>query len=365
MALIVTQFHARLLRQVILALCIKGHSMNNTSHIISFLNAQNNRGECLHPNSPDSCGDKHINAHSIQRAGLLKKISKDNHVYRIDSSYGGLIKSNGEINFKLKSINKVSTFKGFCDFHDSSLFEPIDSNKFIETKEQAFLYAYRSICRELFVKKNAVNSAKEFIKLASNKNKSIANSSLIGHTLGYNNLDFHKKILDSCLKENNYENINYTGFVMDSAPNILFSGVVYPDYDFNGVPIQSIIQENSVPSLITFCSVPYENKWVYLFSWHKYSNKEVNKLLGSLANVIKLGGNHNDYLFRLVMFACENSAISPEWWDNLTVEQRRDIGKYINLLVSPMVEIDPNYLKIGLEELSNWTSNSILDNSNA
>jgi len=232
----------------------------NASHIISFLNEQDNRGKCLHPDAPKSCGDKYIKAHSIQKSGLLKKIARNNHVYRGDSSYGGLIKSNGEVNFKLKSINKVSTFKGFCNLHDSSLFEPIDSNKFQETKEQAFLYAYRSICRELFVKENAVNSAKEFIRISSDKNNPIALGLLKGQSIGYNNLVFHKKIMDTCLKNKNYKNINYTAFVMDNTPNILFSGVLYPDYDFNGLPIQSVTLTKAAPSLITFCSAPYKNK---------------------------------------------------------------------------------------------------------
>jgi hypothetical protein len=235
----------------------------NISHIISFLNKQNDTGKCLHPEAPHLCGDIHIKAHSIQKSGLLKIIARNNHVYRVDSSYGGFIKTNGEINFTLKSINKVSTFKGFCGTHDSTLFSLIDNNKFDETKEQAFLYAYRSICRELFVKQNAVNSAQEFIKIYGENNK-IWQAALKGHSIGYNNLVFHKKLMDSCLKENNYDRINYTAFIMDTPPNILFSGVLYPEYDFNGLPIQSIIQENYVPGLITFCSAPYKDKW-YIF----------------------------------------------------------------------------------------------------
>jgi hypothetical protein len=65
------------------------------------------------------------------------------------------------------------------------------------------------------------------------------------------------------------------------------------------------------------------------------------------------------------MFTCENCAISPEWWDNLNSSIKKDISRYINIILSPNIPLNSNYLTTGLEGLSNWKSSNVLDNSNA
>ncbi len=120
----------------------------------------NTSKRCLHYDPGESCNHV-INAHSIQRKGSLAAIEEGGHVYVISKNMSDLKANNGKVVLKKEGITtQVSTFLGFCKYHDNSLFEKIDNYPLIPTDEQILLYAYRSICKELFVKENSYNLMK-------------------------------------------------------------------------------------------------------------------------------------------------------------------------------------------------------------
>ena len=113
------------------------------------------RGRCLHYENGIRCNEI-IKAHSIQRNRLLSAIADNGHVYKISANIASMKKNKGRLTYEKCGINKVSTFLGFCKRHDNELFEPIDNFPLIPTDQQVLLYSYRSLCRELFVKENAL-----------------------------------------------------------------------------------------------------------------------------------------------------------------------------------------------------------------
>ena len=326
-----------------------------TSRIIGRFKGLNDIGKCYYPEGIDTCQKECIKAHSIQCSGLLKNIEIDEHVYGFDLRYGSTVKRGAEIEFIPVSIRKISTFKGFCHFHDSNLFSPIDNSGFDRTRKQAFLYAYRALCKNLFSTRNSLEMAKEYIRLYGKTALSEANFQ--AQEINFISLNYHKELLDLCIIKNNYEDISYIAFVMDSDPNILFSSCSLPYYDFNGKSIQTSIG-NRVPSLIAFNSVPYKGKWLYMFTWHVYSGDEVDLLLESLADIDK-DKNYIDFLFRFIITS-ENLAISPKWWNTLRERDKFKIKEYINNHVSPSESVLPDYLSRGLEGIINWESSKIL-----
>ena len=46
----------------------------------------------------------------------------------------------------------ASTFAGFCDHHDTTTFESLESVPFAGTPQQTFLLAYRAECHEVYQK---------------------------------------------------------------------------------------------------------------------------------------------------------------------------------------------------------------------
>lgn len=91
---------------------------------------------------------------SEKRGSILSRTKRE--IYAPSKNFGDTKRGKGRITFKEQGVNKVSTFRGFCGKHDNELFEPIDNSPLAPTPEQIALYAYRSLCREVFVKENAV-----------------------------------------------------------------------------------------------------------------------------------------------------------------------------------------------------------------
>jgi hypothetical protein len=60
--------------------------------------------------------------------------------------------------FKPEGIKKFSTFTGFCGVHDKNIFQPIEDVTFTETDEQKYIYAYRSVTKELHANFESVKS---------------------------------------------------------------------------------------------------------------------------------------------------------------------------------------------------------------
>jgi len=315
-----------------------------------------NKGRCLHYDRGIRCNEI-IKAHSIQKNRSLSTIAEKGHVYGLPTQIGSLKNNNGQLTYEKCGINKVSTFLGFCKRHDNELFEPIDNYPLIPTDQQVLLYAYRSLCRELFVKENTFELISNQLKNNIN-NKAIYNLFLAykkGTSFGLDNLKRHKEKFDRSLNENSYFNIRYVIFISKQKPIIAFSGLFYPDFDFMGRRLQNLGGHNSEMQLLSFCSAPMDNGWAFLFAWHESSSTVCVEFMKSLATVIHGDINSlGDCLFRLVLTNCENLAISPKWWEDLTEDVKQKIIDRANLTGTIFTVPDQLYLTEGLEGISNW-----------
>lgn len=320
------------------------------------------RGRCLHFDQGKYC-NKIISAHSIQKNQSLSAIADNGHAYEVSRDISNLKKNKGLISYKKSGINKISTFLGFCKKHDNELFEPIDNSVLRPTDQQVFLYAYRSLCRELFVKQNAfdlIESQLKNIKINKAVRDFLENSKR-GEEFGLNNLEVHKSNYDASLSKQAYSDIKYTLFISKQKPSVVFSGLFYPDYDFMGRQLQNLADQSI--SLITICFAPMNNsEWGFIFAWHKSSSVICDSFMESLATMIFEGKKIGDSLFRLVMSNCENIAISPLWWETLSSTAKEQISMKITSMVDPFVEIKQDYLMTGFEGISVWEFDQVITN---
>lgn len=128
------------------------------------------KSECLYPN----CSEKTINSHTVQKNGILKLLSENNQVchnfvnlnrysfkkltendlnnsfiiHKDKSLKIGDYCINNNLEFFKDYINNVSTFKGFCNYHDSLIFGDIEFDSlmnitFSNSDKEVFLYCYR------------------------------------------------------------------------------------------------------------------------------------------------------------------------------------------------------------------------------
>ncbi|MDA9875073.1 hypothetical protein N9D29_03590 [Flavobacteriaceae bacterium] len=101
---------------------------------------------CMHPN----CNEKAINSHIMQKNGILSSIADDKHLW--ESSIDHFKKEYTRLH--KKGINKIYTFTGFCNNHDSSIFSKIETEGAIDFQdyESCLLFALRTTYNELWLK---------------------------------------------------------------------------------------------------------------------------------------------------------------------------------------------------------------------
>ena len=172
---------------------------------------------CMHYDWQPCCSDT-IEAHSIQKNSALSSIAENGEVYAPSSVLSDLKKSGGRISFQRRKTKSFSTFRGFCSQHDNELFLAIDDHPLEPTAEQAFLYAYRSLCREIFVKKCATENFDFILNgyQGTQAIRSMIEGAREGTDLGCRQLMRHKHLFDETHRNGRFEDIRYVLFVSEN-----------------------------------------------------------------------------------------------------------------------------------------------------
>lgn len=331
-------------------------SMTFFSEYLAESKRQRDRGRCLHFSDGVRCNEI-ISAHSIQKRGQLGLIAENGHVYRFNADPSTLRQTDdGMPQPKMIGINKASAFLGFCKQHDNSLFELIDNEPLKPNKLQIALYAYRCLCREYFVKENAVNVFRKFLNHPELDlhERTFLESCFRGNTHGLNGLKHHKNQYENAIQNNLFDEFEFTYFTSKSRCSLQLSGLLYPDYDFLGQKLQDLGNWGSPLDLITFFTAPTDDGWAFGFGWHRSSHATCAALVQSLASQVSFGSSLADAVVRLSLSCCENHAFRMSWWDGLPLNLKQCVIKQMHLMVNPATPVPSNYLTAGMEGLADW-----------
>ena len=333
----------------------------NIGQILKNKNSMDRHQFCLHPRAGDECDKKIINAHSIQNSQSLSSIAKDGHVYHLTHKYRHQTET--YLEYEKIGINKASVFKGFCKKHDNELFEPFDNTKLEPNAEQIFLYAYRSLCKEIYQKYKVINVLKENMPLIPSKNQEDLTCHLLGNQKGYEELIKIKKNYDATFLNKSFDKeILYLIFYSETPMNLAFSSLIYPDYDFQGNLLQDLSDLKSDRDLITYFSAPMKRGWGYVFAWHIEDNVSCEPFIISLGRTIETGRSIEHTLFQYMILNSENHAFSPSWWESLEQCERSQIIYAINHKIDIMSRKTSSQENDDVLDVSNWTFNDILTN---
>ncbi len=316
---------------------------------------QNIRGRCLHFSNGERCNEI-VAAHSIQKKGQLSLIAENGHVYRLSADRSTLRKTGGVPALKKIGLNNASTFLGFCKYHDNAFFEKIDKFTLNPRKELLALYAYRALCREYFVKENAVEvltNVEVHNELNSSQQESLA-ASRLGHCLGFARLQHHKSIFDDEFAAGNFDNFEFTYFTSQSPCPVQLAGVLYPDQDFEGNHLQDLADYKTPLDLIAFFTAPTDDGWAFGFAWHVSSSQTCVPLLKSLAERVATDDKLEDALLRFSLSCCENHAVRVSWWDGLSESSKAAAIERMRMMMHPLTPVPDHYLAAGCEGIANW-----------
>lgn len=281
--------------------------------------------KCLHPDQ-ESCTGARIRAHTIQRNGSLKSITDDtSHVLTFKGfGYGSVAGEPLEVGWK-----KASTFYGFCSFHDSETFKPIEVETFSATKEQFFLFYYRSLCYELYNKEALIlilKHQKTFLDSGLDIDSQIEfqlsiNKNIEGFGKSLEELKAEKNIADNDFLQSNHEDYHNITIYFEGNSPLLTSGFIHTDRTVKNNKLFDMYNLNITGDTASMSLLNLEeNKSAFIFTWHKRHTHALQfaKELYDLKDQ-----EFESAITQLIFAETENSYFEKSWWENMNKAQRK------------------------------------------
>ncbi|CAM1355873.1 hypothetical protein [Tenacibaculum halocynthiae] len=291
--------------------------------------------ECFHSNHQE-CNGKIKQAHSIQRNGKISLIESEVNGNLSVYTFTNFKSSEKSVIETLVPLGKkvASTFYGFCDFHDSSLFSDIENFETdIDKEKHLFLHTYRSFAHSYHKKKEELNLwSEEFEKSEFNSKSGFSQfmRSKMEHDckIALEELNSKKQILDDILESKTYSKLEYLVYQKEGLYPFAVSSQMSPKVTYKGSPMNNHEDAN----------IPYENPIITLLPDIKHTTaiigifpleKKSSKLLNELENLNDL--KLERAITSLIIANCENTFFSPLFWEKLNKKsQRKLIDEFID-----------------------------------
>lgn len=286
------------------------------------------QGSCLHPKAgPNKCNAIAINSHTIQMSGGISTISYNQHVYTFK-----LIDSMSSPLYAPKKIShkRASTFLGFCKTHDNSLFKCIETLPIKIEHKTAFYMSFRAISYEYHGKLRA-SAALPIMELQDRGEpfhvqaglQQFIHLSKQGYKKG---LEIHKSLkekFDYAHLVEDYTKFSYFSIEFDRPSPIVCCGAFCPEFDVSNKPLQVMGRGKHDFQIITFNFLNLNEKSYAVFGW-------MDDEFGVARDYIDSVRQHPidsmaDLLFKISFQNFENTYMSPEWWDGLSVDHKQAI----------------------------------------
>lgn len=259
---------------------------------------------CLEPRM--ACENRAIRAHSIQNRNVLDLIATDDHVVMLREIFS---KQKVDIDFKSVGRNEASTFTGLCSLHDTELFAPIDTKLLdFENREQLFLLAYRSVCRELHTEIEKSIKFQSVYKSSVEQGRDTGDNSNFAGTVAVDFMEMaHQTYLyraenfDLHILENNFDTIKHDIIEISHLKPILAVSSLFA--------CNEVKNEDDIVRCVLNVFPINCNRSVAIFSYNELDQK---KSRTSLQRVFESSGTYQTYeLSKLILSRSENFIISP------------------------------------------------------
>ena len=300
--------------------------------------------ECLAPTSwRNECHGGISRAHTVPKSGSLRRIARNGRVYSFlpPPSLEKRRENQGILVPELLGIHKASTFTGFCARHDSTIFAPLEQQKFYGTSEQCFLLGYRALAREFYTKRAATRLQGLYRDMDEGKTlaeqvqiQAMAQPLNIGLEAGARDTNYYKSIYDDILERRGFNTVRGYIIEFDTVPPVMCSGAVYPEQDFKGVELQDVTDLRNTPDLLCFTSFHGGERGVVTFSWLAESDRTCCAFIESLKAISDR--LVTAALLRFFFTHCENVHMKPDWWESLPEETRNAVIERIAVSADPI-----------------------------
>ncbi|PKQ45322.1 hypothetical protein [Confluentibacter flavum] len=268
--------------------------------------AKSSTNICMYPN----CNQKAINSHIMQKNGILSSISDDKHLWELSVDHF----KQEYIGLQRKGINKIYTFTGFCNNHDSLIFSKIETQEEIDFDdyESCLLFALRTAHNELWLKEVVIKIQECIINHPGvEMNNEMLKETIRQNKLGIKDLEFYTNSMWSDLSNKT------ESFVFEYREMVLTQLCLNSIYTYD--TSQEIMdyqykyrKDMERTSEIFISYFPYLNKSILLMGYHKDDTSKVKSFVNVFfkENIKRT----NRRLSSLITFNCETWVCSNSFY---------------------------------------------------
>lgn len=281
---------------------------------------------CLAEDPGDPCNSPIIEAHTIPRS-QLKKIAEDGHVYSFDSSLSQLARSDGNIAIKRFGIGQFSVLNCFCGRHDNAIFLDIEDVPLIFSPRQLALLHYRTVASELYRKIRMVEATNHQLETLLKEQKTDWDRRILDDARAFNEgqklgLRDGRVAFDECqriLNEREYGCLSALIVRFDRMPTIMAVGGFYPEFGFDGLPLQQLGDSQEIYETISFNILASEERAAVVMIWR---TGQANPLAFARSYENQPRSLYTTLAIQACFEHLENTCVQQRWWNGLKkVEQ--------------------------------------------
>jgi hypothetical protein len=272
---------------------------------------------CL-ANALGGCCGKIIRAHSLQKALLLPH-ARNGHVYEFDPFCVG---DNGFRPTRI-GVNEATTFTGFCEHHDASLFAPIEVQEFTAQPQQLFKYHYRAVAQAYYNRAYKFKILEQ--ALIENAPKvGAADARRFAEDIQINRFEVqellkHKDLCEQNLVKENWSEVEGSCWKGMCAPDIFAADFFGPRKDFNGKILQDC--KSLAPLQWMSLTITATNNCALVL----LCAERGSQIMRSCAESLRRHPNNLQTMAIVNFIVCqlENFIMLPKWWEPLPDDAKR------------------------------------------
>jgi hypothetical protein len=222
----------------------------NPFHIRKRFFELNKQKYCFCEFGAEKCSDVYSASHSISRSGSLRLISERSHVAAIQGNFQFVDSKDAyyqSLRIVEQSINKASTFYGFCSFHDAKFFLQLDRLNFRDPPLFFWQLMYRAAAFEKYRKVIAIDFTdqvrlldKGASLLAQQQIQFDANFQKWSHGEGLKNLNVLLRSIEVICENQSLDQITYSYYITDRRLPFAGVGFFQPSMTMDGKALQRV-----------------------------------------------------------------------------------------------------------------------------
>lgn len=268
------------------------------------------REECRRP----------ISSHSLSACWLRKLATADGHVVVFSINARDAGRQAVGMQAERRGVRLVSTFPGFCEKHDNSLFAPLDTLDFDATPSNCLTLAYRPTCQNACSKFQIVGAAMEQPGFLRSPVAHPFETHIVAEMHRTIELLSRKLHIEQCM-DGTLPLAEFSHYVLTFKGVLPFVGTAtfLPNVTASG---RQLAPAND---WVSFTLLPTNVGGVAVFSWERSHPKNPSLLMKSIGSVPDV--HLADFLLHFMLEHAETVAFSPRWWESLTEGQRLHLRK--------------------------------------